>query len=141
MTYAFNVVFHTEYPTQRGIAKVFNIHKKGDRLITDNYRGISILVALSKLYDTVLTNRLRIWHNLLLEQAGAQHGRGCQEQILVLRLLIEVAIKKKVSLYIAFIDYSKAYDRVDRHKLFRYLDSKGCGTRFRVWTWNWNEFY
>ena len=130
LTFAFNLIFQTQYPSQWGVAKVFNIYKKGDRLLADNYRGISVMAAVSKLYDTILTSRLKLWHNPCIEQAGAQRERGCQEQILTLRLLIDVAIKKKRTLYVAFVDYAKAYDRVDRQKLFGYLDARGCGTRF-----------
>ena len=35
--------------------------------------------------------------------------------------------KKKLKLYVLFIDYSKAYDRVPRHKLIEVLKSRGCG--------------
>ena len=54
LTALFNVVFAGRYPLQWLISKVFNIYKKGNRLDTGNYRGISILVALAKLYDIIL---------------------------------------------------------------------------------------
>ena len=47
-----------------------------------NYRGISILVALAKLYDMVLSYRFQLWYKPKFEQAGAQRGRECEEQIL-----------------------------------------------------------
>jgi hypothetical protein len=62
------------------------------------------------------------------EQAGAQSGRGCDKQILTVRLLI--ARKTKRTLYVAFIDYQNAYYKVNRWKLIEYLDSKGCGSKF-----------
>ena len=34
---------------------------------------------------------------------------------------------KKLKLYVLFIDYNKAYDRVPRHKLIKVLKSRGCG--------------
>ncbi len=55
ITFLFNSVFVGTYPMQWTFSKVFNIYKKGDRLDTENYRGISILVALAKLYDLVLS--------------------------------------------------------------------------------------
>lgn len=57
-------------------------------------------------------------------------GRGCAEQLLTLRLLMDYAKKMKKSLYIVFIDYVKAYDRVDRNLLLKMLAEKGCGNRF-----------
>ena len=109
---------------------MFNIFKKGDRLSPDNYRGISVLMYLPKLYDAILSQRLRSWYSTLYEQAGAKPKRGCEEQILTLRLLIEIARKCCNSLFIAFVDYAKAYDNVDRLKMLKFLDDKGCGTKF-----------
>jgi hypothetical protein len=57
-------------------------------------------------------------------------GCGCEEKILTQRLLIDIARKKKRTLYVAFIDHQKAYDNVNRYKLIQYLDHGGCGTQF-----------
>ena len=75
------------------------------------------MVALSKVYDNILNKRLALWFKPDLEQAGALEGRSCAEQLLTLRLLINTARKLKQNLYVAFIDYQKAYDRVDRNIL------------------------
>ena len=130
ITFFFNLVFSALYPTQWTLSKVFNIFKKGDKLDPNNYRGISIMSALGKLYDLVLYNRFILWYKPKFEQAGAQKNRGCEEQILILRLLIDIARKCKRTLYITFIDYVKAYDKVNRYKLLQILDSKGCGSKF-----------
>jgi hypothetical protein len=130
ITDLFNMVFYGSYPNDWNLAKVFTLFKKGDRLDPGNYRGISIPLALTKAYDSVLSNRLKKWYTPLPEQAGAQKGRGCEEQVLTVKLLIDIARKKKESLYITFIDYEKAYDKVDRFKLMKRLDDKGCGSTF-----------
>ena len=70
------------------------------------------------------------WYKLSPEQAGGQKGRGCEEQIVTLRLLLDVARKTRKNLYIAFIDYEKAYDKVDRQKLLEKLKCAGCGSQF-----------
>ena len=59
----------------------------------------------------------------------AQKHRGCEEQILTVRLLIDIARKTKETLYIAFIDYEKAYDRLERIKFYKRLDQLGCGSK------------
>lgn len=83
--------------------------------------------TIAKIYDTLLLNRLRLWYSIDKCQAGGQKGRSCLEQILSLRLLIDFALFKKLKLYIVFIDFSKAYDRVPRNKLVEYMRSIGCG--------------
>jgi hypothetical protein len=95
-----------------------------------NYRGISVVNAIPKLYDGILNTRLNIWYTPCMEQAGAQAGRGCEEQLLTLRLYIDIARKKKHTLYILFVDYVKAYDKVNRTKLLHMLNQHSCGSRF-----------
>ena len=62
------------------------------------------------------------------EQAGAQEKRGCLEHIVSLRLLCDTAKRKKFKLFVTFIDFSRAYDRVPRSMLFRVLLRLGCGS-------------
>ena len=83
--------------------------------------------TLAKIYDTLILNRLLLWFDFDKCQTGAQKGRSCLEQIFTLRMLSDYAIKKKLKLYILFIDYSMAYDRVPRSKLIDVLKSRGCG--------------
>jgi hypothetical protein len=71
-----------------------------------------------------------LWHKHMYEEAVAQKGHGCEEQIFTIQLLIDIARKCKYPLYIAFIDYQKAYDKVNRKKLLEYMDKCGCGTKF-----------
>ena len=83
--------------------------------------------TLAKVYDKMILNRLTLWSSIDECQAGAQKGRGCIEQIMCLRLLVDLVKFKKRKLYILFIDFSKAYDKVPRNKLIEYLRSIGCG--------------
>ena len=68
--------------------------------------------------------------NVDASQAGAQKERSCTEQILALRLLVDYAKNQRKKLFILFVDFSKAYDRVPRKTLFEILKKLGCGKRF-----------
>ena len=46
---------------------------------------------------------------------------------MTLRLLIDLARKKKEKLFVVFVDFSQAYDLVPRRKLFEVLKRLGCG--------------
>jgi len=59
------------------------------------------------------------------EQGGFRKGRGCVDQIFAIRQLIEKCVRKGKSLYAAFMDLEKAYDRIDRDGLWRVLDMYG----------------
>ena len=82
--------------------------------------------CLAKLFDMVLCARLTRWFSPLREQAGAQAGRGCIEHI-ALRLITDYARRKKIKLYVTFVDYSAAYDNVPRKILFTKMRDLGCG--------------
>ena len=130
ITTVFNNIFTTHiYPTAWTTATLTLLYKKGSRLLPGNYRGISIMNSLSKLFDMVLCARLELWFRPLREQAGAQAGRGCMEHIVTLRLLTDYAKRKKIKLYVTFVDYSAAYDNVPRYGLFQMMQRLGCGAR------------
>ena len=124
----FNIVFmQMSYPMLWCVNKLFVLFKSGDRYDCGNYRGISVMDSLAKIYDLLLLTRLKLWAYIDKCQAGAQQGRGCLEHIMTLRLLCDYAHYKNIKLYICLIDYCKAYDKVPRHKLLEVLKSLGCG--------------
>ena len=128
LTILLNAVFTNGYPKMWTYARLMMLFKKGDRLNCDNYRGISIINSISKIYDYILCNRLTKWFSPEREQAGAQPGRGCLEHIVTLRLIMNYCFKKRVKLFVAYVDFSKAYDRVPRNKLMMCLKKAGCGS-------------
>lgn len=114
----FNSVFLSgQYPASWTRAKLFTIFKKGEKLNPSNYRGISVTNSVCKRYDMILCHCLYQWFTPHREKAGAQKGRGCLEYVVTLRLLTDTARRKEIRLFIAFIDFSKAYDPVHPHKL------------------------
>jgi hypothetical protein len=120
-------VFYNHYPQCWNLAKLQMLFKKGLKNDCNNYRGISIINSISKLYDYVLCNRLTQWFKPAWEQAGAQAKRGCIEHIVALRLLMDMCVRKRLPLFIIFVDFSKAYDRVPRRSLMEILRDLGCG--------------
>ena len=130
ITLLFNMIFEGTYPEQWSFAKVFTVFKKGRQDDPNNYRGISIQGALAKTYDGILNNRFVQWFQPDDEQAGGRVGRGCTEQLFILRLLIDYAQKTRQTLFIAYIDYVKAYDRLNRNILLQKLANHGCGKKY-----------
>ena len=133
VTNMLNMVFCSDnyvFPAKWCYNKLIVLFKKGARMICGNYRGISVGDSIGKLYGKVLGNRLKQWMDVDNCQAGGQEERGCIEHILALRLIIDYARKEKVKLFVLFVDFSKAYDKVPRRTLFEILKKVGCGKRF-----------
>ena len=67
-------LFSGKFPERLKIAKVIAIHKKDETNVFNNYRPISLLPVLSKIYEKVVFTQLYQYlttHNLLFD---SQHG-------------------------------------------------------------------
>lgn len=108
--------------------------KRSDRKDCGNYRGISLLDTVGKILSHVLLNRLseHISQNVLLleAQCGFRSGRSTMDMIFCLKQVQEKCIKQNMSLYVVFIDFSKAFDTVLRQGLWQLLKKYGCTEKF-----------
>ena len=86
-----------------------------------------MLRALGSLYDRIIAKRLYRWMHVEAEQSAFQKGKSAIIQILTLRILIEIAKLKNVTLYIASVDLEKAFDKVRRYRLLSTLVARGIG--------------
>ena len=57
----------------------------------------------------------------------ARQGEDASNIIVTLRLPCDIARRKKFKLFITFVDFSQAYDRVPHDVMFRVLKRLGCG--------------
>ena len=127
----FNYIFRGgNYPKEWCHSVINPIHKKGSTSDIHNYRGISLLNIISKIFTSVLHERLRDWADVNCHipesQAGARRGYSTMDNIFCLQALSQKYISKSGGrFYILFIDFSKAYDHIDRNKLWRILREKG----------------
>lgn len=96
-------------------AEVILIHKKGDITKLNNYRPISLLSQIYKLFTRVLTNRLtlKIDCQQTREQAGFRSGFSTMDHLHTVNNLIEKCNEYNLKLYMAFIDYEKAFDSIE----------------------------
>jgi len=91
------------------------LFKKGDPSNLGNYRGITIIDLILKLYMKILLNRLAdvLDPHLRASQNGFRRGRSTMQHILAVRRLIEeTTFSSTGSLYLIFIDFRKAFDTV-----------------------------
>ena len=58
-------------------------------------------------------------------QAGFRKGRGIRDQIASIHWIIEKAREFQKNIYFCFIEYAKAFDSVDHHKLWKILKDMG----------------
>ena len=58
-------------------------------------------------------------------QVGFRKGRGTRDQIANIRWIMEKAREFQKNIYFCFIDYARAFDCVDHHKLWKILKEMG----------------
>ena len=109
----------------------------GDARNPLHYRGISLAPACYKLYCGVLNSRLEAWvdeNNLLCdEQNGFRKSRSTLDHVSTLTSIIETRKANKTDTYVAFIDFSKAYDSIPRNNLWAKLKQNGlCGRLYNA---------
>ena len=111
------------------------IHKKGAKEDPDNYRGISLMSCLGKLFLTIINNRLTSFcmeKGLISssELGFIKSNRTSDPHIILNNLINKYCHKRKGSrLYGCFVDFSKAFDCVPRNLLIQKLQEKGIDGR------------
>ncbi len=120
----FNVILKCGHiPEDWAMGIIVPIYKnKGNTDDPNNYRGITLLSCICKVFTSALSQRLykymEHFEGLGSEQAGFRSNHSTVDHIFVLYSLIELYCKKdKNNLYCAFVDYSKAFDTIPRGTL------------------------
>lgn len=104
----------------------YMIPKDTDTQDPSKFRPITCLPTLYKIFTSCITNKIYTFieeNNLLSEeQKGCRkRHKGCKEQLIIDSVILEQAFKKHRNLFLAFIDYLKAFDSVPHSWLIHIL--------------------
>ena len=136
LTNLFNKVLEREeIPEAWASADIVLLHKKGSKSEVKNYRPISLLSHTYKIFMKILQKRLerQLDDNQTREQAGFRKGYSTMDHIHVMNQMIEKSQEYNLPLYIAWVDYEKAFDSVQHEDLFQALWNQGIrGKPFRT---------
>ena len=125
LTQTFNVVLLSGHvPNEWATGVIKPIYKnKGDINDPDNYRGITLLSCLGKLFTSVINERLTVFidsNQIMSEaQAGFRKGYSTTDQIFTLKCIVELFLCQGRRLFCTFVDYSKAFDSTNRATLWK----------------------
>lgn len=120
----FNIVFDSGYvPTSWSTGNIIPIYKqKGDQTDPSNYRPITLLSCLGKLFTRILNDRLQQYSDkydkISQNQAGFRKRFSTTDHIFALHMLINLVQNRRNKLFCAFIDLKRAFDTVWRDGLF-----------------------
>ncbi len=129
----FNVIYkYAVWPVSLELGKIVPLHKDGPKDKVDNYRGITILPNISKIFERIIYNRLVSMaeeHRLISdEQGGFRAHRSATDQIVILH---EIAAMRRARskqeekiMYTAFLDVKKAYDTTYKNAIYSIMLEK-----------------
>ena len=119
-------------PKTKNTSVIKLIYKnKGNLLLLENYRPISLINVDIKILCKTLANRLiPILPNIIHTSQTAVYGRRIDHTIHLIRDLIDLANKDDDTAAFIFLDQEKAFDRVNHNLLFKVMKSFGIGDNF-----------
>lgn len=110
-------------PSQWDRATIIILHKKGDIAKLQNYRPISLLSHIYKLFMRIISKRICNKLDLYqpCEQAGFRTGYGTNDHLQTLKTLIERCVEYNKPLFLVFVDYEKAFDTISQKEMIQAL--------------------
>ena len=111
------------------------IYKDGPKMDPGNYRGITLMSCLGKLFLSVLNSRLMnyvLGEDILTPSAlGFVPGNRTSDALIIINNLVKkICHKQNKKLFSCFVDFRKAFDRVPRDLLLKKLLNYGITGKF-----------
>ena len=125
------------HPDKLKHANVIQIFKKGSRLIISNYRPISLLSNLNKIFEKIMYKRIYVFlekHNILYDlRFGFRAKHSTTHALINITEKIRSALDNgKVACGI-FIDLPKAFDNVNHNILLKKMNHYGFRGKINEW--------
>ena len=116
-------------PNEWKEARMVLIHKGGEKTALKNYRPVTIVDIEYKVFMLILRERVQKWAEegrLMGDlQGGFRKGRMTEDNLFILNGIIELKKERGEELLVTCLDLEKAYDRVDRGKLWEVMRKRG----------------
>ena len=126
-THMGNKVYYRYYPTAMKYTEVTPIHKKDDKTDKENYRPISILPNLSKVYERLMYNQIYPYFETIFSkyQCGFRKGFNAQHCLLAMIEKWRKILDGVGETGAVLTDLSEAFDCIDHNVLIFKLNAYG----------------
>ena len=135
LTNLFNKIKNSgSFPSGWNCGRICLVHKRGLKELLGNYRPLTVIVSMSGLYSRVMNIRLTQVveeHSLIGEnQNGFRKDRRSADNAFLLNTILWKSKVTKKKVHMGYVDITKAYDSINRRKLWRKLARLGFGGKF-----------
>jgi nitrogen regulatory protein PII len=126
------IIEQQQLPTSMQTAVVTLLFKKGDRNQIGNYRPISLLCDDYKIFTKVLSERMKAVLNTIIQtsQQGFVGGGDIRGSVIQVQRIIEYCEEENLDTAIVFMDFQKAFDKVDHKCIEEVLTKFNFGPNF-----------
>ena len=100
-------------------------NRNGDLSDKNNHRPIALSSTISKVFENVILYRLEEYLWTTDNQFGFKAGHSTDLCVYALTEFIEYFKRRSTSVYVAFLDASKAFDKINHWVLFKKLINRG----------------
>ena len=125
------------FPDKLKVAKIVPIFKKDNPHLTGNYRPISLLPVISKVFEKVVFSQLYSYFDqnglLYKSQYGFRKGHSCEFAAMEVTDKIFQSLDKKKLPIALFLDFSKAFDTINHSILLNKLKHYGINGTALKW--------
>ena len=122
-------------PEQWRLANVVPVFKAGDKQSINNYRPVSLLSTVSKVFERCVHNRIYpfVSHCITDYQHGFVKGKSTCSQMLKFTDFIGNCLDNNSQVDIIYLDFAKAFDTVPHDLLLKKLSMYGFGGNLLRW--------
>jgi hypothetical protein len=116
-------------------ASIILLPKKEDALWITNFRPISLIHSIAKIFSKLLANRLAPLLNSLVSncQSAFIKKRSIHDNFLYVQNTVKKLHRQKMPILFMKLDIHKAFDTVNWSYLLEVLQALGFGPRWREW--------
>ena len=127
------------FPEFWKLSYITPIYKSGKKDLITNYRPISILSTIPKVFEHILTKYLTsiLSPMIISSQFGFQAGKNTELNLLTYVDFITEALERGSQVHSIYTDFAKAFDRVNHTVLLSKLESAGVGGSLFSWIESW----
>ena len=123
-------------PDDWRLSNVTPVYKKGSKSDPGNYRPVSLTSNVCKLMERVINKPLGDYLNKCVienSQHGFRRGRSCQTNLIEFNDKVGEWLDEGKSVDILYLDFAKAFDKVDHGRLMEKLAA--AGVKGKLWAW------
>ena len=118
---------HSNFPNPLKLADITPTHKREDTTVTDNYRSVSILPSVSKIFERDMENQILSYMEKFLSPflCGFRKGIGTQHCLMVMLDLFKKGLDQGKTIGALLTDLSKAFDCINHELLVAKMEAYG----------------